>query len=312
MNLRINKKILVTGGGGFFGSHLVRKLLERGVPRENVFAPRSSELDLLKWDDCKKAVSGQDVVIHLAARVGGIGANREYPGRFFYENLLMGIQMMEAARLAGVEKFVAIGTVCAYPKFTPVPFTERNLWAGYPEETNAPYGLAKKMLLVQSRAYRDEYDFNSIYLLPTNLYGPGDNFDLKNSHVIPALIRKVHEAKKEGRNYVELWGTGNASREFLYVDDAAEGVILATEKYDKSDPVNLGSGMEITIKELIDIISRLMDFRGEIRWDLAKPDGQPRRLLDISIARKEFGFMAETKLEDGLNKTIKWYLGELV
>jgi GDP-L-fucose synthase len=246
----------------------------------------------------------------LAAVVGGIGANRDHPGKFFYENLMMGVQLMEAARVAGVKKFVAIGTICAYPKFTPVPFKEDDLWNGYPEETNAPYGLAKKMLLVQAQAYRQEYGMDAIYLLPVNLYGPNDNFDLASSHVIPALIRKIAEAKRTKASYIEAWGTGKVSREFLYVDDAAEGIVLATEKYDKPDPVNLGSGMEITIKDLTELISKLMDYRGEIHWDATKPDGQPRRCLDVSRAEREFGFKAKMGFEDGLRKTIDWYLAD--
>jgi len=258
-----NKKILLTGGAGFLGSYVGEKLLARGVPRRNIFIPQSKAHDLRQWENCKKAVRGRDVVIHLAAKVGGIGFNREKPGELFYDNLLMGIQLMEAARLAGVEKFVAVGTVCAYPKFTPTPFKEENLWDGYPEETNAPYGLAKKMLLVQAQAYRKQYGFNAIYLLPVNLYGPGDNFDPQSSHVIPALIRKVGEAKKEGKDYIEVWGSGYTTREFLYVQDAAEGIVRATERYNKPDPVNLGSGSEISIKNLVKIICRLMDYRGE-------------------------------------------------
>jgi len=302
------KKILVTGGAGFLGSHVIEKLLARGVPKENIFIPTYPEFDLRKLENCQKVVQGQDIVIHLAAKVGGIGLNREKPGELFYDNLIMGIQLMEEARKASVEKFVAIGTICAYPKFTPVPFKEENLWNGYPEETNAPYGLAKKMLLVQAQAYRQQYGFNAIYLLPVNLYGPRDNFDPSSSHVIPALIRKVYEAKKEGRNYIEVWGTGKATREFLYVEDAAEGIILATEKYDKPEPVNLGSGFEISIKNLVELICQLMDFKGEIRWDTTKPDGQPRRCLDVSKAEKEFGFRAKTKFEEGLKKTIDWYI----
>ena len=303
-----NKKILVTGGAGFLGSHVVEKLLERGVPLENIFVPRSKDFDLRKWENCQKVVEGQDIVIHLAVLVGGIGANREHPGKFFYDNLMMGTQMMEAARQARVKKYVAIGTICAYPKFTPVPFKEEDLWSGYPEETNAAYGLAKKMALVQSQAYRDEYNFSSIYLLPVNLYGPRDNFDLRTSHVIPAIIRKVAEAKKDGKPFIDVWGSGKATREFLYVEDAAEGIVLATEKYDKGDPVNLGSGMEISIRDLAKKICGLMDFKGEIRWDTTKPDGQPRRLLDVSRAEREFGFKAKTNFDEGLKRTIAWYL----
>ncbi len=302
------KKILITGGNGFLGSVLVGKLLERGVPRENIFTPRASELDLTKWENCVKAVAGQQLVIHLAAVVGGIGANMQHPGKFFYENLMMGVQLMEAAWQAGVEKFVAIGTVCAYPKFTPVPFKEDDLWSGYPEETNAPYGLAKKMLLVQSQAYRQEYGFNSVFLLPVNLYGPNDNFDPAASHVIPALIKKVADAIENKQEYITAWGTGSASREFLYVDDAAEGIIAATEKYEKSDPVNLGSSFEITIKDLITTICRLMNFTGDVRWDPTKPDGQPRRKLDVTRAEKEFGFKSKVSFEEGLQRTIDWYL----
>lgn len=313
-NLR-EKKILITGADGFVGRHLVKNLLEkRGVPRENLFLPTFKELDLRNWEDCQKAVMGQNIVMHLAARVGGIGLNRERPGELFYDNIVMGAQLMEAARQAGVEKFIAIGTICSYPKFTPIPFKEEDLWQGYPEETNAPYGLAKKMLLVQGQAYRQQYGFNVINLLPVNMYGPGDNYDLKSSHVIAALIRKIYEAKKEGlpagrqgKNYVEVWGTGKPTREFMYVEDGAEGIILAAEKYDKSEPVNLGSGKEISIKNLARLICKLMDFKGEISWDKSKPDGQPRRCLDVSRAEKEFGFKALTLLEDGLKKTIDSY-----
>ena len=302
-----NKKILVTGGAGFLGSFVVKKLLGKEIPKENIIIPHSADLDLKKWENCQKAVDGVDVVIHLAAKVGGIGFNKEKPGELFYDNLIMSIQLMEAARQAGIKKFIAIGTICAYPKITPVPFKEDDLWNGYPEETNAPYGLAKKMMLVQAQAYRQQYDFNAIYLLPVNLYGPKDNFSPNSSHVIPALIKKVADAKKEGKNFIEVWGTGKATREFLYVEDAAEGIILATEKYDKPEPVNLGSGMEISIKDLVELICRLMDFKGEIHWDTSKPDGQSRRMLDVNRAEKEFGFKAKTNFEDGLKKTIEWY-----
>jgi GDP-L-fucose synthase len=301
------KKILVTGGAGFLGSALVKMLLERGADASSIKIPRSRDVDLRKWENCAKVVNDIDLVIHLAARVGGIGFNRRYPGRLFYDNAIMGIQLMEAARIEGVEKFVAVGTVCAYPKFTPVPFQEADLWNGYPEETNAPYGLAKKMLLVQSQAYRQEYGFNSIYLLPVNLYGPGDNFDPQSSHVIPALIKKFVEAAKSGSNAVEVWGTGQASREFVYVDDAARGIMLAAEKYNKPDPVNMGSGKEISIKDLTVLISKLTGYQGEIIWDASKPDGQPRRCLDVSRARREFGFEAEMGFEEGLRRTVEWY-----
>lgn len=303
------KKILVTGGNGFLGKYLVKNLIEkRGVPSKNIFLPDFPKVDLRKWDDCRKAVGGQDVVIHLAAKVGGIGLNQEKPGELFYDNIIMGAQMMETARLAKVEKFIAIGTVCAYPKFTPVPFREDDLWLGYPEETNAPYGLAKKMLLVQSQAYRCQYGFNSIFLLPVNMYGPGDNFDPKSSHVIAALIRKIFEAKREKRDYIQVWGSGKATREFLYVEDGAEGIILASEKYDKPDPVNIGCGKEISIKELVAMICELMDFSGEIRWDVSKPDGQPKRMLDTRRAKDEFGFWPAVDLKDGLKKTIDFYV----
>lgn len=309
MNLK-NEKILVTGGAGFLGSFVVQKLLERGILKKNISIPRSKDLDLRKWENCVKAVRDQDIVIHLAAIVGGIGYNQKIPGRMFYDNLMMGTQLMEAARQVGVEKFVAIGTICAYPKFTPVPFAETSLWHGYPEETNAPYGLAKKMLLVQSQAYRQQYGFNAIYLLPVNLYGPGDNFNSESSHVIPALVKKVANAQKAGQKYIEVWGTGKASREFFYVEDCAEGIILATEKYNKPEPVNLGTNKEIKIKDLVRLICKLMNFKGEIRWDSTKPDGQPRRMVDATLAKKEFGFKAKTDFEEGLRKTIDWYLKE--
>ncbi len=307
LNLK-DKKILVTGGNGFLGKVVVRKLIEAGAKANNIFTPHSKELNLVNGEHAKRAVAGQHIVIHLAAVVGGIGANREHPGKFFYENLMMGVQLMEAARQEGVQKFVAIGTVCAYPKHTPVPFKEDDLWNGYPEETNAPYGLAKKMLLVQAQAYREEYGMNAIYLLPVNLYGPNDNFDPTSSHVIPALIKKVADAIEAKQKYIDVWGTGSASREFLYVDDAAEGIIKATQAYDSPAPVNIGSGMEITIKELITTICSLMHFKGEIRWDSSKPDGQPRRNLDTTRATKEFGFTAKTNFAAGLKKTIDWYL----
>lgn len=303
------KKILITGGKGFLGKHLVKNLIEkRGIPAENIVLPEFPEADLRKWGDCRQAVAGQDVVIHLAAKVGGIGLNQEKPGELFYDNLVMGVQLMEAARLEGVGKFVAIGTVCAYPKFTPVPFKEENIWDGYPEETNAPYGLAKKMLLVQSQAYRQQYGFNSIFLLPVNMYGPGDNFDPQSSHVIAAIIRKVSEAQRDSRGYIEVWGSGAATREFLYVEDGAEGIILAAEKYDKPEPVNLGCGKEISIKELVALICELMHFDGEIRWDASRPDGQPRRMLDTQRAKREFGFIAKTEFREGLERTIEWYI----
>jgi len=354
-----NKRILVTGGAGFLGTFVVEKLRERGC--KDIFVPESKDYDLVQIEAVKRAYhdAQPNIVIHLAAVVGGIGANRENPGKFFYDNAMMGIQLIHEGYLRKIDKFVALGTICAYPKFTPVPFKEEDLWNGYPEETNAPYGLAKKMLLVQAQAYRQQYGFNTIYLLPVNLYGPGDNFDPQSSHVIPALIRKMHLAKclqnddVEGMrkdlkkhpilNYdvtklddtdivdllskfgiktdslspdthhaspstvVEVWGTGKASREFLYVEDAAEAICLATEKYNKPDPVNIGAGFEITIKDLVELIAKLTGFKGEIVWDASKPDGQPRRMLDTSKAEKEFGFKAKTGFEEGLKKTIDWY-----
>ncbi len=302
-----DKKILITGGAGFFGSQVVRLILEKGTLPDNIRIPRSGDTDLRRWENCVRAVKDCDIVIHLAAKVGGIGFNQAYPADLFYDNAIMGIQLIEAARREGVEKCIVAGTICAYPKYTPVPFREDTLWDGYPEETNAPYGLAKKILLVQSQAYREQYGFNAIYLLPVNLYGPGDNFNPESSHVIPALIRKFTRAMETGAPYVEVWGTGAASREFLYVDDAARGLVLSAERYNKPDPVNLGSGMEITIRDLVTLIQELTGYQGEIRWDTTKPDGQPRRCLDVSRAEKEFGFRAVTPFRDGLRQTIAWY-----
>ncbi|HXQ20689.1 MAG TPA: GDP-L-fucose synthase [Candidatus Acidoferrales bacterium] len=302
------KRITVTGGAGFLGSHVVARLREEGA---QVVVPRSREYDLVSGDAVRRLYrdARPEIVIHLAAQVGGIGANRENPGRFFYENLMMGVQLMEEGRRVGLPKFVAVGTVCAYPKFTPVPFREDDLWNGYPEETNAPYGLAKKMLLVQAQAYRAQYGFNAIYLLPVNLYGPGDSFDPAKSHVIPALIKKFCDARRDGRQEVEVWGSGSASREFLYVDDCARAIVLATERYDKPDPVNIGAAEEITIKDLVRLIAQLTGFTGRIRWDATKPDGQPRRRLDVSRAEHEFGFRAQTPFLEGLRRTIDWYVG---
>jgi GDP-L-fucose synthase len=301
------RRVLVTGGRGFLGQRVVARLHAAGATE--ISAPRSREYDLRSVDGINRALrdTAPDMVVHLAAVVGGIGANRENPGRFFFENAVMGIQLMERARLSGVSKFVTIGTVCSYPKFTPVPFREDDLWNGYPEETNAPYGLAKKMLLVQGQAYREQYGFNAIHLIPVNLYGPGDNFDPRSSHVIPALIKKCVDAREIGDPFIDVWGTGSASREFLYVDDAADGIVLAAERYDGAEPVNLGVGQEITIRELVERIVQLTGFRGEVRWDATKPDGQPRRALDTSRAAEAFGFAAKTPFEDGLRTTIDWY-----
>lgn len=301
------KKILVTGGAGFLGNHVVRKLLHKGASKENIIIPRSQKYDLRKKEDCQHVVKNIDVVLHLAANVGGIGYNQLNPGTLFYDNILMGAHLMEEARNANVKKFIALGTVCAYPKLTPVPFKEEYLWDGYPEETNAPYGLAKKMLLVQAQAYRQQYGFNAIYLLPVNLYGPGDNFNPESSHVIPALIRKFIEAKQNKESTVIVWGTGKATREFLYVEDAADAIIMATEKYNKPDPINIGSSFEISIKDLAELIKKIVGFKGEIYWDTTKPDGQPRRKLDTQKAEREFGFKSSTDFETGLAKTIKWY-----
>jgi len=306
-----DKRIVVTGGAGFLGRHLIARLGEMGC--DDIFVPMQKEYDLTRVDAIERLFDEHrpEILIHLAAAVGGIGANRANPGRFFYENAIMGIQLIEVARRRQVEKTVVLGTICAYPKFTPVPFCEEDLWNGYPEETNAPYGLAKKMLLVQCQAYREQYGMNAIFLLPVNLYGPGDNFDLDSSHVIPALIRKCLEAVEAGREEIVLWGDGSPTREFLYVGDAAEGITLATEQYDKSDPVNLGSGMEISIRNLATTIAEMTGFAGRIIWDTNQPNGQPRRRLDVSRAENEFGFRAATPFEVGLRKTIDWYIGSL-
>ena len=307
MNFWEDKRVIVTGGAGFLGSYVIEKLKERGC--KNIFIPLVEDYDLTRENNIIKLYKNYpaDIVIHLAAVVGGIGANRENPGKFFYDNLVMGAMLMEYARQFKVNKFTAIGTICAYPKFTPIPFREENLWNGYPEETNAPYGLAKKMMLVQSQAYRAQYGFNSIFLLPLNLYGPEDNFQPGSSHVIPALIKKFMEVKDRGEEEVICWGTGRPTRGFLYVEDAAEGILLAAEKYNKSDPVNLGSDLEISIRELAELIARLVEFKGKIIWDSSQPDGQPRRKLDTSRAEREFGFKARMDFEEGLKRTIEWY-----
>jgi GDP-L-fucose synthase len=301
------KNVVVTGGSGFLGQYVVRALKSRGV--RDIFVPRSKDFDLRKETEIVNMLNTYqpDIVIHLAAVVGGIGENQKNPGKFFYDNLVMGAHMIECSRLFGVEKFVGIGTVCSYPKYAPVPFKESDIWNGYPEETNAPYGLAKKMMLVQSQAYREQYGFNSIFLLPVNLYGPGDNFDLFSSHVIPAMIRKFVNAEEKGQKEVILWGDGSATREFIFAEDAAEGIVLAAEHYNGSDPVNIGSGQEIYIKTLAEIIQNLTEFRGTIIWDTSKPNGQPRRRLDVELARKLFAFEAKTEMLEGLRKTIKWY-----
>jgi GDP-L-fucose synthase len=301
------RSICVTGGAGFLGSYVLEKLTARGA--QNVFVPTIQEYNLVEPEDAKRMLddSDPDIVIHLAANVGGIGANQSHPAEFFYDNLIMGVHLMHESWKRGVEKFVAIGTVCAYPKFTPIPFKEDSIWDGYPEETNAPYGLAKKMLLVQSQAYRDQYDFNSIFLVPVNLYGPRDNFNLKTSHVIPALIRKALEAKDRGDKEIVVWGDGSPTREFLFAEDAAEGILLATERYNNSDPVNLGSGEEISIKNLAENIVDLTGFNGKLRWDTSRPNGQPRRALDTSRAKERFGFEAQVHLKEGLRRTVEWY-----
>ncbi len=301
------KKICVTGGAGFLGTHLIQNLRARGA--KHIFIPKIEDYNLVNPDAIQQMLkdAAPDVIIHLAAHVGGIGANREHPAEFFYDNLMMGVQLMHQAWERKVEKFVAIGTVCAYPKFTPVPFKEDDLWKGYPEETNAPYGLAKKMLLVQSQAYRQQYGFNSVFLLPVNLYGPGDNFDPRSSHVIPALIRKCIEAQEAGEDHIVVWGDGSPTREFIFVRDAAEGIALAAERYNESEPVNIGSGFEISIKDLVEKIARMTGFEGKLVWDTSKPNGQPRRALDTSRAKEKFGFEAKTDFEAGLQETIDWY-----
>ncbi len=308
MNFWSDKRVLVTGGSGFLGHHVVEELKRRGAT--DIHAPRSRVYDLRKPEQVRKCLSDikPNIIIHMAAVVGGIGANRAHPGSFFFDNAAMGIHLIEEARLSGVQKMTNLGTICAYPKFTPVPFREAELWNGYPEETNAPYGLAKKMMLVQGQAFRQEYGFNSIFLLPVNLYGPRDNFDPASSHVIPALIRKALEAKESGAQEMICWGTGSATREFLYVEDCARAIVLATERYDGDDPVNLGSGMEISIRELSETVARLCGFTGKIVWDSTKPDGQPRRCLDVARANEKFGFRAEMSFEEGLKRTIAWYL----
>lgn len=305
------KKVLITGGHGFLGSHLVRILQDKGA---DVSAPTHKDYDLVKIEDVRRFYDDHpaELVIHLAAKVGGIGANQEHPGSFFYENLMMGTQLMHEAYLRKIPKFVALGTICAYPKNPPIPFKEEDLWNGYPEETNAPYGLAKKMMLVQSQGYRQEYGYNSIFLLPVNLYGPGDNFDPKSSHVIPALIKKCVDAAKNNEDFIEVWGDGSATREFLFVEDAAEGIALAAEKYDKSDPVNLGSSIELSIKETVEIIAKETGFTGEIRWDTSKPNGQPRRKVDTTRAKEEFGFVSKTSFEEGLRQSVAWYKEHVV
>ena len=307
MDFYKDKKVVVTGGAGFLGSYVVSKLKKEGC--KDIFIPRIEEYDLVNLEDIKRMYedSKPSIVIHLAAKVGGIGLNKEKPGELFYDNLIMGAQLMEEARKRKIEKFIALGTICCYPKFSPVPFKEENLWNGYPEETNAPYGLAKKMLLVQAQSYRIQYGFNAVYLMPVNLYGPGDNFNPDSSHVIPALIKKCFDAIKEGKDKIVVWGTGKPTREFLYAEDAARGILLAVEKYNKSDPVNLGSGFEISIKDLVYLITELIGFKGEIIWDKSKPDGQPRRMLDTKKAEAEFGFLANMNFREGLKKTIDWY-----
>ena len=302
-----NKRILVTGGAGFLGRQVIDQLCQAGAERQKITVPRSRDLDLRVLENCQRAVDQQDIVIHLAAHVGGIGLNREKPAELFYDNLMMGTQLIHSAQKVGVEKFVCVGTICAYPKFTPVPFKEDDLWSGYPEETNAPYGIAKKALLVQLQAYRQQYNFNGIYLLPVNLYGPEDNFDTKSSHVIPALIRKVQEAQSKGEKKLPVWGDGSPTREFLYSLDAARGIVMATQFYNDPEPVNLGTGYEISIRDLINLICELMEFKGEIVWETDKPNGQPRRCLDTERAMNAFGFTAQVDFKQGLKNTIEWW-----
>jgi GDP-L-fucose synthase len=306
------QRILVTGGAGFLGKQVVAQLIAAGAEPEKITVVRSKDYNLCQWEACQRAVDQQDVVVHLAAHVGGIGLNREKPAELFYDNLMMGTQLIHAAYQAGVKKFTCVGTICAYPKFTPVPFKEDDIWNGYPEETNAPYGVAKKALLVQLQAYRQQYGFNGIYLLPVNLYGPEDNFDTRSSHVIPALIRKVHEAQLAGQKQIPVWGDGSPTREFLYSEDAALGIVMGTTSYNHEDPVNLGTNREITIKDLIGIICKLMDYDGEIVWETEQPNGQPRRCLDTTRAKERFGFEAKVGFEEGMKKTIDWYRAHAV